>query len=583
MATVPALRVERWTVPAERWVRNELVLVAGLIVLGTLLPMILGGASGALELPRNDDWSYRRTALELWQTGHLTFDTVAAPILIGQVLLVQPLLWLTHGSVSAFQIAGIVASLTSTLGVYWMARDLLTPARSFLATLSLVLFPGFLAYSTSFMTDGPALAAQVWAIAIGMRALRSNPTDLRRLAVAMTIAVIGFSVRQFAIAAVAALAIAALAREPGRRAIRVTALTALAACAAVYVIRSAMPGEMVILEPNVWFATRIPQAAVSVALLVLPAAIVALITNRATFQVRDLVPGALIGGALALSILAWWIRFDAFPNSLLGNLATQQGMLDVFDGRGRPYLFTDAFWTTISLLGVAALPIVGASITARISAHRRRHPGGISTVLRDLGTPTGALVAFVVVSVAGLAAYGTAWILFDRYLWPLTPALATLLLIPAALAPATEDPTETRWGALFRPAVLAPLTILTLQGVLTITLTANALAFDVARWRGGEDLVTAGLRPDAIDAGFEWVGAHATTPANLWTAIKTNPAYRGWWPAFRPCGIATGVPQAPEGTSLVGTERYRLYLVAGPLVDIYLYRSSDPACGATPG
>jgi hypothetical protein len=98
MAHAPALRVERWTIPAERWIRNELVLVGGLIVLGTLLPLILGGASGALDLPRNDDWSFRRTALELWRTGHLTFDTVAAPILIGQVLLVQPLLWLTRAA-----------------------------------------------------------------------------------------------------------------------------------------------------------------------------------------------------------------------------------------------------------------------------------------------------------------------------------------------------------------------------------------------------------------------------------------------------------------------------------------------------
>ncbi len=70
------------------------------------MPLLLGAASGAVEIARNDDWSYRRIALELWQTGKLVFDNVAAPMLIGQILLVQPLLWLIHGDSLAFAIGG---------------------------------------------------------------------------------------------------------------------------------------------------------------------------------------------------------------------------------------------------------------------------------------------------------------------------------------------------------------------------------------------------------------------------------------------------------------------------------------------
>jgi hypothetical protein len=578
MELPPTLNLHRWATTIERFVRNELLLVGILIALGTVVPVILGAASGALDIPRNDDWSYRRTALDLWQTGRLEFDGVAAPILIGQVLLVQPLLWLTQGASTGFAIAGAIVSLAATLGVYAMARNLLSPARSFVVTLSLLLFPGYLAYGTSFMTDDPALAAQAGAIAIGIGAFGVSPTNLRRLSVAMAIAVIGFSIRQFALAAVVALALAAIAREPRRTGAWGLALAGIGLCVLVDVARSAIPLPPVVLTPDIWFATRIPQAAVTISLMVLPAAVIGIVTNRRALRRREAAFGALLGVALAIPIAAHWIRFADFPDALLGNLATQQGVLNALDVRAdRPYLFTDAFWSAVNLVGVVALVVVGAAISASVGARRRA--GGSPWTLHKLGTPTGVVTIFVVVTAVGLAAYGSLWIVFDRYLWPLVPPLAALVAMPLTGTSPVEPAQELNWGRVLRPLPLVPVAALALQGVLALMLMANAMAFDVARWRAGEDLTVTGLPEDTIDAGYEWVGAHATTPADLWHAVPTNPSNR-WWALSQTCGVVTGSAEPPVDGRLMGVERYRLYLVTGPIVDLYLYRIDDPSCAA---
>ena len=60
-------------------------------------------------------------------------------------------------------------------------------------------------------------------------------------------------------------------------------------------------------------------------------------------------------------------------------------------------------------------------------------------------------------------------------------------------------------------------------GAVAISVTLNADSYDGARWSAGQIAVEAGARADAVDAGFDWVGSHATTPA---------PAL-GNWPACR--------------------------------------------------
>jgi hypothetical protein len=562
----------------ERFVRTDLLLLGVVVFLGMTIPVVLGATAGSLEIPRNDDWSYRRIAEEFWRTGRIVYNNVAAPTTLGQLVAVQPLLWLSRGGDVAFTVAGIASSLATPIGVYALARQFLAPARSLLAALSLILFPGYLAYATSFMTDGPALAAQIWALAIGVPALSKRPTDLRMLAVALAIAVFAFSIRQFGLAAVGALGVAAVAREPRRVGSWILVLLAANACVAVQILSASQSGDLVTLRPNIGFATRLPSAAVSAALMALPAAIVGIVTNRRVWHRRDATYGALLGAGLATAIVASWIRLGDFPTALLGNLTTQQGVLDVLDLRGgRPYLFTDGFWTVVNLLGLVALVIVGSSISAALGAYSRRRRARWPD-LRDLGTPAGLLTLFVTVSSVGLGLYGTVWILFDRYLWPIVPVLAVLMMIHVRAPDHAEDVDAGSFRGGLEPMTVVPLGVVTLEAMLAFLLMANAFAFDAARWKAGEDLTAAGLPADSIDAGYEWVGAFATTPANMANALPTEPPYRGWWPQFRPCGLVSESPEAPANAVLFGVERYRLYLLGGPLVDLYMYRIEGPDC-----
>src|SRR6266576_1401233 len=142
--TAPARRSRRWPRPTDpREARHETWLLVGLLLLGVVLPVVVGAIAGSLEIPRNDDWSYRRIALELARTGRLA----VIPVLL------------------------------------------------------LVVFPGYLAYATSYMSDVPAAAAEFACLALGAIALARRPVPAGWLLAAVAVGFLAFSIRDFAVAA----------------------------------------------------------------------------------------------------------------------------------------------------------------------------------------------------------------------------------------------------------------------------------------------------------------------------------------------------------------------------------------------
>jgi len=583
MQIAVAPKYQTWVVTADSVIRRDAVLVAGLLLLGAVMPIALGLAAGSQDIPRNDDWSYRMIALHLYASGRIAFDTVAAPTLIGQILLVQPLLWVTRGDPVAFTIAGTVIALACPLVAYGLARLLVPPARAFVAALALIMFPGYLAYATSFMTDAPALVAELGALAIGVRALRAERTNLVAAAVAMAIALVAFSIRQVGLAAVLAITLAVLVREPRRPGAWAVGVAGLVGTVLMVIVRSGIAGEATIIASQVWFVTRLPQAVVSVSLMALPAAIVSIALNRHAWRGRDAGYGLLVGLGIVGTIVAHWIRVLDFPDALIGNLTSQQGVLDVLDlTGGRPLLFTDAFWAAINLLGVVAVPIVSATLAASVGVHlagRRT----LLQVIPELGTPTGLIAAFVLAYAGGLVLHSLSGIVFDRYLWPIAPCLAILLLGPVRSFRSGRVWAEAEWGRILRSLTIVPLAVLTLTGIVALTLMANAFAFDAARWRAGEHLAASGLAAGTIDAGYEWVGSHAPGSADMTRTGTPTAPYRSWWADLHICGLVTASATPPAGGRLIGTASYRLYLVAGPSVDLYLYRTNLAGCPAEDG
>jgi hypothetical protein len=170
----------------------------------------------------------------------------------------------------------------------------------------------------------------------------------------------------------------------------------------------------------------------------------------------------------------------------------------------------------------------------------------------------------------GMMGFGLAFPIFDRYLWPLVPPIATLLLLPVGDSSAARSSTSRAWERLGIAALLSLL-------AFAVVLTMNSHAWDAARWRAGEALVRAGLRPEQIDAGYEWMGYHAAAPARP-ARQPGRTWYASWWPDAVICGVATSGGFRLPDSVYIGRVRYRLLLIAGPTHDIQLYRIQTRGC-----
>ena len=96
-------------------------------------------------------------------------------MLIGQIILVQPFLKIFGPQSAAFSAFGAVSAIGAVLASYVLARQFLSPRRAALATVPLLIFPGYLAYATSFMTDVPTLALEMTCLALRRRRSASPP------------------------------------------------------------------------------------------------------------------------------------------------------------------------------------------------------------------------------------------------------------------------------------------------------------------------------------------------------------------------------------------------------------------------
>src|SRR6266576_2594720 len=200
--TAPARRSRRWPRPTDpREARHETWLLVGLLLLGVVLPVVVGAIAGSLEIPRNDDWSYRRIALELARTGRLALDGASQTMIVGQIVVTQPFLWLSGLQPWGFTAAGIVFAVGAMVAAYVMARQVLPPRLAVIPVLLLVVFPGYLAYATSYMSDVPAAAAEFACLALGAIALARRPVPAGWLLAAVAVGFLAFSIRDFAVAA----------------------------------------------------------------------------------------------------------------------------------------------------------------------------------------------------------------------------------------------------------------------------------------------------------------------------------------------------------------------------------------------
>jgi hypothetical protein len=535
-------------------------------------PAALSVASGAALIPRNDDWVYRRIAVELADTGILSLHSVTT-MMVGLIVSAQPLLRLVGDPSTAFAIAGLAFAIAGVTGAFALARQFLGPWRAALAASLVVVFPGYLAYATSFMTDAPTLAAQLICLALGARALRDRSVNLKVLALAVVVGFLGFSVREFAIVAPATVLASALWAQPRRTAIWSLAAALGLACTSLYAIKLSLPGQVVSGGVGSGIVFNMLPALTTISLIALPAAIVA---ARDRFQVWnrfDLAVGAELGLAIVGFHVIGWVHEGVVTTALLDNLTSQYGVPSSwYIIGGRPLVFADPVWFALNALALVATVFTSSVGTAVVGAYLRRSRRSGRSPLSTLGTPTGILAIFVLATLAGLAVYGSRYALFDRYFWPLLPPLALLLMYRArsevVLAPA---------GASARPGVLVIASWLVLLSVSMLYM-LNSFAFDAARWRGAERFVALGVPAENIDAGYEWVGQHQPDLPGPNPPPGNEIFYERWWPTRHACAIVAGMPD-PSATT-VDVIPWNLFLVGGPPEQLYLYRRASAGCGS---
>ena len=562
-------RIDAWALPL-------------LVTIGVVIPFGVALVSGSLVIPHNDDFNYRRVALQLYRYGSVELTGWTVMSLIGQLLLVQPFLWLTGGASWAF---GVMTTLIAAVGIvasYFLVRPILSAERAFIAVLTVIVFPGFVLNTWNFMTDLPAYAAAMVCLVLGAPVLRRHESNSWPwLAASLATGVFAFSIREFALAAPVAVLMAAIVTHGPRRSYLVAAVVLFVSCGAVYYLTSHLPGQGVpALTPlSAWNIHQIFRAVATLALGLSPILVLSTAWWLPRANPLHWFVGGIIGILLFNPYLLAWLS-GAIPEMVVGNLLAQVGA----PGSGvmagdRPVLFVDPLWALINasalLSAILLFVVLGAIIGTAGRRGLLRRP---LVAYRRIDAWSKLLVGLTVVYASGLLAFGLVASMFDRYLWPLALPLGALLLTKPRWVDRSEIvPSSRRLGL---SSVIAGVLLMGLT-VSAFALLLNAAAFDAARWRLGEVTVSRGFPRETVDAGMEWVGYHANGPATVWAPLTQGGMwYSSWWNSHTTCvAVSSSLLDLPGFTLyFADTQAYRLFLFAGPEAPLYLYRVANPGC-----
>jgi Dolichyl-phosphate-mannose-protein mannosyltransferase len=570
------------TVRPPRFAVADAGILAGVVLLGVVLPVALALWAHAFAIPRYDDWAYRRVLMDFVHSGHLSLVGWGAMTLVGQIFWAAPFVDVLGAHP---WVPDLTVAVASTIGLgsgYWLARSVLGRARGAACTLALLVLPGVLVQTSTFMTDLPALSAELACLALGAAALRRTGASRWGLLIAaVVVGCLGFSVREFDLAAPAAVLIALGAQDRRHRfAYVVAGALTLAVCGAVFVWATHLPHaqQEALGLPTASTVRALAAAFFTLALFVspfLPAA--ARTAWRSSFR-AELVAASVV---LAIGVLLIATNKAVFT----GNYLAQQGMsTNASLPGGRPSLFPAPIWALLRVVAVAAGAALAFVVTnATRSALRSRLPAPSAHTSAPEVSEKSLVSLFTCLTAAGLAGYGllVQAAIFDRYLWALAFGSAVLLASFGARTAALARRPVTRhwrvdWSAHAAPAALA--TILT---VLAGAIVLNADAYDGARWLAGQEATKVGVAAATIDAGFDWVGSHTAE-----TAVRRRPGvgalpYEMWYdemfPRFKECAFVSGSPVAHAHLARIGTERYNELLFA--LTErLYIYAVRTPAC-----
>ena len=541
----------------------------------------MAATAGTVGIPTIDDWVYMRGADSLFRSGHVDMPGHTAAV-VGQLVLVQPFLWLSHGDRWAYPAFGLVAAALGLVASYALARRFVGVGSAAIVAFSVAAMPGFARESASFMTDVPSFSLAMLSLVFGSIWIeRGRPGAL---ALCVGFGIIAASVREFAIAApVAVLATNLLVNRATRPWTATAAIVLGLGLASVAFISGSVSGRGVPLTS--WGSERLIllfPAFVTLAAVVLPALSIAIGRILPTLSAAGVIAGV---GLVSLGFVQPWGEWTGGG----GNLWTPTGVMGdgllrgiretVIGGRAWAMSAQLAFFAAVLL---ATLAIQWGQRTIEAVRTRGLERGLMSRMVQG---PDGFLKVFATLYALELVAVAVVYSVWDRYLFPLVPVAGILLI-------RTRGTTLVPGRSLaFSHAALAWLAI------SAFAIAANSFAYDGARWRAGEAAVALGYDDSTIDAGYEWVGDHAIGPGRLQGVAYGQAWFEGiMWPnpvcvviSNSPRDAAnfldkSAVPLVDETSRIVrvNSEAYRQYLFFGPPQPLYLIGIERSACPTPP-
>jgi hypothetical protein len=505
------------------WQRlGHALLVLAVLACAVGLPTWSAFATGAIDIPKNDDWAFSRIAFDLYETGQFRLVGWGVMALVGHVLWAQPWIALFGERLEVLHLANGAMSGLGLLGLYAFARHYMRPARALLVMAIMGIAPAYALMSTTFMTDPMAFATQTACLALGAWSLRlPRRRAVGVLCLSLVVGMLGFTVRETAIIAPGAVLAGHLWQElrrkalerrtdaPARDAVRrwegraiglQTVLSVgtlvLSSALAFSLWRRSLPNDQVLVDDIGSFAAPLyaARAFFTAALALGPVVVLTGLGGIVRRRFAAVVVAVVDLAVLALAVIARDLQVGSEHTILTGSFLTQRGSMGSSVALGdRPILLGDALWTVIVAAALVSALVMVVRMVAGIAGRSRWREGA---------TPVEPARVLLIVFTCGAAASVNAYAfvggaLFDRYLWPAIAGGAVLLLadMKRIHAPrAWQVAASVVWGL----ALLA----------LTVVGTVEEHTFDAARWEAGEAAVARGTDASDIDAGFEWMGWH---------------------------------------------------------------------------
>jgi hypothetical protein len=551
---------------AEGMGRRDFVALAALVLAAVGIPLLLAAAAGAIGLPSNDDWVYIRAASSLFETGRVDMPGHTTAF-VGQLALVQPFLWLSRGDPWAFTAFGLVMAAIGIVATYLLARRFVGTGSAVIVVLLVIAFPGFARSSASFMTDVPAYALIMLCLLLGTRWL-DRDGERGSLVASLVAGLLAASIREFALAAPIAVLLVAWARSgPGARLwLAGVSIILAAGVVGVLALSAAVSGHGGPATLQVGGLIVLGPAFSTLAAVLLPATLL-YVGQRFADLTREQIIVAVA--------LVCFVVLD--PNGpLLGNLWTAYGLAgnNVLTGPRDPVIGGIAWVLSRQLAIFAAIlaAIVALSWAQRSIARTTSGSTVRALAVRIASSREGPLVLFLLGYAAELVLFSLLGGLFDRYLYPMVPVAAILILRR------TPEPVGLGRTHAFAHGAFAWLII------SAFIIAANSFAYDAARYREGEAAVALGYDAQTVDAGYEWVGSHGSGTQDLNFVPTGVTRWYAIWPSFRACAVLSNTPLDIPAYELIRENRsaYRQYLLFGPAEPLYLYGARMEGCPSPP-